>query len=269
MLNLVTALQAEAKPLIEQLSLKKLAASTVYPIYASDSCRLIISGTGKCNSAAATAWLASHTLPTNRVWLNAGIAGHRDYKIGSIFCANRVVDFATGRNWYPVQITPPLPTEKLTTFDQPVTDYQANSLHDMEASGFMQTALRFSSAELVQCVKIVSDNLSHDIQNISESMVHRLISDQHSSLQQLFDHLVSLETEPQAVNLGKLIDLLNNRWRFSVTQQRQLERLLQRYHLIRGELVAIPAALQDVKNSTEVLNWFRSELRNVPLKLPS
>lgn len=268
MLNLVIALQAEAKPLISRMSLKKLTGSHAFPLFASDTCRLIISGIGKCNSAAATAWLAGQHSTPGQTWLNVGIAGHKDQPLGTMLCANRITDNGSGRNWYPVQISSPLASEQLITFDQPVKDYSHSTLYDMEATGFVQTALRFSTAELVQSVKIVSDNHDHQLCDITEPLVNQLIEDQCDTLIQYCGHLQALAMEQQVVNIDEIFGLFNGRWKFSVAQQRQLERLLQRHDIVLGKLDAVPAPLLEVKRSSVVLDWLRTELQNTPLTLP-
>ena len=225
MLNLVVALQAEANPLIAALKLKR-GKHSVYPLFCSADTALVISGVGRNQASAATAWLAA-TNPAP-VWLNVGIAGHQQMDIGTALAAHKICEYSTDRCWYPVHIKSPLKTTLITTFDTVQTDYQTETLHDMEASGFYQTALRFSTAELVHSIKVVSDNSQHPVESLARETVEELIADNVSKVQIFAQHLCEIATDVQPSITPKLLESFLGRWRFSVTQQHQLQRLLQR-----------------------------------------
>ncbi len=264
MLNIVVALMPEAQPLIEALSLKRRADSTAFSVYSSPSCNLVVSGIGKCNSAAATTWLAALGANQDQVWLNAGIAGTRTEPLGSLFCAHSVEDQAQAKIWYPVQVASPLLSKPLLTTDAPVTDYNNNTLHDMEASGFISAALRFSSAELIQCAKVVSDNTDNPVSAITEPLVRELINDNTPLLQQYGEHLQTLADDLIRPDIDRMLHEFTSRWRFSVTQQRQLQRLLERHQLVIGELTTLPESLQKLRSTSSVLSWLREALSAVP-----
>jgi hypothetical protein len=121
--------------------------------------RLIISGVHKVPSAAATAFLGSlMKAGTVSAWLNIGIAGHGSADIGSAYLAHKILDASSGYAWYPQLFQNfSICSAALVTHDK-VQKQGAPNLVDMEASGFYPTALRFSSAELVHVLKIVSDH---------------------------------------------------------------------------------------------------------------
>jgi hypothetical protein len=114
------------------------------------------------------------------------------------------------------------------TLSLPSEDYREDYLFDMEASGFMYASLRFSSAELVKSVKIVSDNRQHKTgrnrQGVSD-LVHQHID----SINREAQALISLNREitdlqPQAADWQQLTALAH----FSQTQKNRL-RVLWRY----------------------------------------
>ena len=267
MINFVLALQAEARPVIDHLKLKKLQTWQPFPIYASDNYRLVISGTGKCNSAAATAWLASLQIrPTsqqNTVWVNIGIAGHKERSLGDAMCCHKITDESTQRSWYPVQIKSPLKSSNILTHDRICTNYSDDSLHDMEASGFYSSALRFTTAELAQCVKIVSDNSNNSIENIDKDTAQRLVNGNLQELIYFSEALKELSLEHLPIDTQSLMQSITGKWKFTVTQQRQLERLLQRHAVVDGDSdqllrmidsQQITAASQALHSITEELN---------------
>ena len=225
MLNLVVALQTEANPLIAALKLKR-STHSAYPLFYSASTALIISGMGRNQASAATAWLAA-TIPAS-VWLNIGIAGHQRMDIGTALAAHKICEHNTDRCWYPVHIKSPLKTNLLTTFDTVQTDYQDETLHDMEASGFYQTALRFSTAELVHSIKVVSDNTHQPVHSLARENVDELIANNVSIIQNFAQHLCEIAADLQPSVTPELLESFISQWRFSITQQHQLKRLLQR-----------------------------------------
>ena len=77
MIRFVTALTAEATPIVERFRMTRREGS--FPIYSSDNASLVVSGMGKRASAAATAYLHAKTEEKpNPVWVNVGIGGPPD-----------------------------------------------------------------------------------------------------------------------------------------------------------------------------------------------
>lgn len=277
MINFVIALHAEAKPIIEHFSLKKIQTRQPFPTYTSQDYSLIISGIGRCNSAAATTWLASLSHSTNArtddIWLNVGIAGHKDQPLGKLMCSHKITEQSTNKSWYPVQIKSMVESSNLLTLDQVTTDYIENSLHDMEASGFYASALRFTTTELAQCLKIVSDNNQNSIENISKEFVHELIESNIASIKSVSDYLVEISLDslpPDTLDLDlDLEQSITQRWKFSVTQTRQLQRLLQRYSVISGEPEPLLVKLQSgsLTRAPQVLELIHNELSQHPVEI--
>jgi len=257
MLNYVVALRAEANPLIEQFNLKQ-ASSDQYPVYRSDHATLIICGIGRNAAAAATAWLAA-TRPA-KVWLNVGIAGHASKQQGTLFAAHRIVENGSGKCWYPTHIKTVVETENLMTFDNVQRKYVADHLHDMEASGFYETALRFSIAELTHSVKVVSDNSNQSVDKVDKKLIERLIGRNLSQIESFSSHLCEMAKEIQSMVPVELIRNYQQQWKFTVTQQHQLHRLLQRRQALNPEVEQImPETLKTMSNSRSVLQWLKTD----------
>jgi nucleoside phosphorylase len=163
MLIWVCAMRCEAKPVIDFYRLKKSRDDNAFDLYRGDDMACIISGIGKLASAAATAWIAArHDDAASIAWINLGIAGAATAEPGAIFALDQVIDADSGQRYYPAPgADSSLSGRACLTLSRPGEDYREDYLFDMEASGFMHSALRFSSAELTQCIKIVSDNPRH------------------------------------------------------------------------------------------------------------
>lgn len=239
MMHFITALPAEARPLIEHFRLRDKHTDGGFPVYRNDGMALSVSGTGKVAAAAATASLATHgnSQPT-AARLNIGIAGHATHAVGTGILVHRISDQATGKTWYPPQlIDTVLHRDSLQTVDVPETGYAGDTLYDMEASGFYPIACRYSSAELVQCFKVVSDNREQAASGITAKSCERLIADQLGVIEQLAQALAGLAKEYAAWHAPHPeLEQLVAHWHFTVAQQHRLARLAHRWKtLLPGE----------------------------------
>lgn len=189
--NFVVALPAEAKPVAAFFHLKRITPHGDFPVYRGGSVSLVVSGIGKAAAAAATEFLQECSdASENPIWINLGIAGHRDLAIGEALLAHRITDAASGRQWRPALVfAPPLRTEDLITLDQPAFDYGQPAAFDMEASGFFPTARRFTKPELVHCFKVVSDNRDNPAAAINGKRVSAWIARQENTLALLLQRL--------------------------------------------------------------------------------
>ena len=194
MINLVVALPAEARPLIERYRLNEKTTIGTFRVYRHADMSLIISGPGKIAAAAATALLAGSNTPGKQAaWLNIGIAGHATYSTGQSLLAHRITDHATGKNWYPPQLFDlPTTTVSLLTVDIPENSYRQDVAYDMEASGYYPVASRFSSTELVQCFKVISDNREQSTATITAERCSQLVTRKLDEIDALVRALLSL-----------------------------------------------------------------------------
>jgi adenosylhomocysteine nucleosidase len=262
-----SALPCEAKPLIDCYKLKKDTSIQAFSIFRNDDIVLTVTGIGKSAMAAGLAYSqALYPQNPHPVLVNIGIAGHRSHALGSLFLADKITDDDTGRRYYPPLIfSPPCPTANLITFAKPQHAYPESALCDMEASAFYETATRFSSGELVHCLKIVSDNESLPAQEIQPKQVSALISEQLPSILTILNELSKLAglLKPQELN-G--FDQLLSQYRFSANEQIQLKKLLSRWHLLKGQQKAEPA-IGSARNGKEFLKLLDSSLNEAEFYL--
>ncbi len=177
MINIVVAWMAEARPLIDRYRLKPLSRKSGFRIYRNGDIRLIVAGQGKVAAAAATAWLQALLKPEQRAcWLNVGIAGQRDLPIGTAIEGCRVSDLGSGRYWLLPDSETGLPALDIVTVDAPDPEYQQDAVMDMEASGFVETALRFAEQRDIGCFKVISDNAQQKLEGFTPSMATELMA---------------------------------------------------------------------------------------------
>ncbi len=267
MLIWVCALHCEAKPVIDYYGLKKSHDDSAFDLYRGDNMLCIISGTGKIASAAACAWIAArHIHEASIAWINLGIAGSAQHEIGTAFLLNQVIDADSGQRRYPAPFAGSiLPGSACLTLSQPSESYREDYLFDMEASGFMYSALRFSSAELTQCIKIVSDNHAHHTGK-NRQQVSDLIHQNIELINQQAGALIALNSEISGLAIPseswqQLIALAN----FSQTQKNRL-RVLWRYlvnrHSVSGKILQQLdgcSSAADIIKTLEQLSYHDSE----------
>jgi len=255
MLVWVAALHCEAKPIIDFYHLKKSQSHHAFDLYQQGNIECVISGIGKTACAAATAWVAALNHDSRSIaWINIGTAGSALHEIGTALLVNKISEDGSVRHFYPVpSINSEFETAHCRTRNQPSTDYHPQYLYDMEASAFFDTATRFSSAELVQCVKIISDDPSHQTGR-NKARISELIN-QH--IRQLA-HL-ALDLQALSESIARL-EIQASDWqnflayaRFSQTQKAQLKKSL-RFLMSQGcQADMIAAEVSELGSSRRII----------------
>lgn len=237
---IVTALQSEAHPLVRHFGLKGSDAPSPYRIYRGDEITLVVSGVGRIASAAATSYaFARGGEPRNRPWINIGIAGHASAEIGSAWLANRISDASDRRAWYPSLVFDSgVSTAEVVTVDQPEGQFERDALYDMEASAFFATASRFALVELVQVLKVVSDNQNAPATGLKPADVAGLIGKHIEAISELVDKTTTLANRLAEVPVDSEPWMSGRH--FSVSQTRKLFDLLRRLAVLDGETALSP-----------------------------
>ncbi len=263
MINLIVALQAEAKPLINHYGLNGRATAGGFRLYQRDDLQLIVSGKGKLAAAAATTFIADDN---NHAWLNIGLAGGTSMTIGESALIDKITDHSSGQRWYPPHvINSPTLRCALTTVDQPQANGGAeHMLYDMEASGFYASASRFNSGELVQCLKVVSDDCHNPCQSVDAALGQELIEQQLDAIDHIIQQLRQLLTTQQEMfatpeHMARFLA----QWHFSTSQQHQLKRLLQRWQALAPACSPFNDALLAQRHSRQVLPLLQQQIDEI------
>ncbi len=176
MINLVVALQSEARPFIDYFRLQRHDHTRGQSVYLRDHLRLVVTGIGKHAARRACEYLHALGGSSLHGWLNVGIAGHRDLAVGTGVRATRIIDDANGDVWHPSPLVPiPGIAKTICTLDAPESDYPLDQVYDMEASAYFGVAAGFGAGALVQCYKIIADNRISGIGAINPPMVTALL----------------------------------------------------------------------------------------------
>ncbi len=261
------ALPCEAKPLVEYFGLKKATAIQSFSVYLNRDICLTVTGMGKSAMAAGVAYsqalFAGAPYP---VLVNIGIAGHKDFKLGELFLIDKITDFDSRKSYYPpLVLTPPCPTGQIRTLSRPQLDYQLPDLCDMEASAFYETAVRFSTGELIHCLKIISDNESAPAENIQPKQVALSIAVHAETIAGLLTELSRLAGLITAPESG-LFEQLTQRYHFTVNEQGQLKHQLSRWAALTQSRIPEFAQSQ-LHKGKDVLCWLDQQISNIEFSL--
>ncbi|MEO1927894.1 MAG: hypothetical protein ABGX26_04330 [Nautiliaceae bacterium] len=214
MLNIVTALSIEAKPIIKHFNLK-----AKNEIYQNNYLNLTITGSGKLKSAInTTILLTKYQFPT----LNIGIAGSNEHQINQGFFIHKIIDTDSNLKYYPDFFQDN--SETLHTVSQIKTYYP---LVDMEGSGFFEACYKFLSVEEIILYKIVSDT---PLREPKKDLIPSLIKNHIHVIENLLDSLPKKEEFFKEIN--EALKEASLKMHLTKTQYNQLKNILTYYKLI-------------------------------------
>lgn len=270
MLNIVTALPSEAEPIIDHLALKALRTHCRPHIYGNDIVHLVIAGVGQGRSKQAIDQLArfnaEYNSPGYRAWINIGIAGHRNEKLGSCFIVDKIIEQQSGKTCYPsIPYRTALGSSLLCTVELPEEHYRENTLYDMEGFSFFSNAQRHTAHELIVLLKIVSDNEEHPLQRINKALVRTLIENALPALDETMTKLQSIiplyiapKTEPE-IDWSRL-------WHATHSQQRILSERQQSLMLLDPKLDVLQLVAK-CHSAQEAIRVMENIISQTPMRL--
>ncbi len=252
---IVSALQAEAQVFVAAYGLE-LNAQTPFPFYRGEAfecpIELVVTGVGHVGAATAVGWVAGQSDAT-RAWLNLGIAGHGEFEPGAIRLVESVRGPGLERLYAVTPFGVPIEFAPLVTVTEPETRFSEPALFDMEASGFWSAALQFSSTELIQSLKVVSDNRTAPARRPSRDEVRTLLGATLEPVEKLIRELAGLARLAASLErVPKSAFELEARFRFSGTLKHRLRKLLRKCELSRSP-AQIDAALAGAASAREVI----------------
>lgn len=266
--HILTALPCEAKPLIAHYQLKRCMAIEPFTTYEKDNVTLTVTGIGKVSMAASVAFI--HQLVggiPNSVWLNIGIAGHQSHPVGSAFIAHKITDADTGRCWYPPQpFNTPCESEEINTVSIPLVDYPETCLYDMEASAFHEIAMRFSTGELVQCLKIVSDNTANPAEKITPQHASTIVE---ANLQTINALLHKQQRLAETINPDQpeWYSMACEIWRFTHSEKIQLKDISRYWQVVSPDDPPELEQLPKNHSGKQILGWLKVEIATRKMNL--
>ena len=262
----VIALKEEAQVILDYYKLKPINEKTIYPIYKNEEEThwLIISGMGRSNAAASTAYLYSYSKASKQTsWINIGVAGSGKGDYGDLYLVDKISTYQRKKSTYPSTMPKTnLPKMHLFTSDIPISDYSTHELIDMEGSAFFDIASKLTSKEFICLMKVISDGPENDIKEITKSKISNLIKENLLKIIDVISYYERLsEEEFQIIDKPKLFNEIKSKWHFSATQSYRLETLLRRIEIFCNKK-DIEKTIKNCETSNSVINVLKSKIKN-------
>ncbi|MGR9115157.1 MAG: hypothetical protein ACU85E_05275 [Gammaproteobacteria bacterium] len=263
-----TALACEAKPLVARYHLKKESRLQPFAVYRNGNICLTVTGLGKTAMAAGVAYTQAIYAGTGQpILINLGVAGQQTQAIGKPFIVHKIIDAETGKRFYPVPAFAfPCASAAIMTASKPQLDYDHAHLCDMEASAFYETASRFTTGELIQCLKVVSDNQTVPAIGLDAKQVTDLIARNLGVLDSLVSEMNRLARQIHPGQSDDCFDRLVGLYRFTVSEQSQLKNLLLKWQALT-EHRPLKFDSGDMKNGKDILRWLEQQIDDLAVVL--
>lgn len=232
MIYIFSAFYAEAKNIIDHYGLKKeKSPETVrFDVFANDSIRLVITGVGEINAAAAVSNIGgAYGISPDDEILNVGCgAGFgNETCLGSIFLGNKLTEQMTGRTFYPDMLMKTNLMEcEIVTVTRVLNEGRDSVVYDMEAAAVYQAAAFFVGPHRMHFIKLVSDAG----ERIDQSKITELFALQEEKICGCIDMLLSACADKASIDDTKSswnIDRLISDMRCSKVMGDQLAQLIK------------------------------------------
>lgn len=220
---ILAALGCEVRPWIDAHRLKPVCHKP-FDHYQSEFLDIIVTGIGAQSMATAVGWIGAQTAGPC-VWLNLGIAGHATRDLGELFLVHGCASSEEGRAHYPPLVAKWSGcTDALLSVVKPSSDYPLGAAVDMEAAAFFAAANRFAPSELVQSVKVVSDNREIGVEQLNAKRISELMVPHREVIDEFVYQLQGIaESSIPLIGPKRFSEV-----RATVSQARQIDQLEQR-----------------------------------------
>ena len=188
-----SAFYAEAKNIIDHYGLKKEKSPEMvrFDVFANESIRLVITGVGEINAAAAVSNIGgAYGISPDDEILNVGCGAgfSSDICMGSIFLGNKLTEQMTGRTFYPDMLMKANFREcEIVTVARVLNEGCDSVVYDMEAAAVYQAAAFFVGPHRMHFIKLVSDAG----ERIDQSKITELFALQEDKICGYIDRLLS------------------------------------------------------------------------------
>lgn len=193
MIYIFSAFYAEAKNIIDHYGLKKEKSPEMvrFDVFANESIRLVITGVGEINAAAAVSNIGgAYGISPDDEILNVGCGAgfSSDICMGSIFLGNKLTEQMTGRTFYPDMLMKANFREcEIVTVARVLNEGCDSVVYDMEAAAVYQAAAFFVGPHHMHFIKLVSDAGDR----IDQSKITELFALQEDKIYGYIDRLLS------------------------------------------------------------------------------
>ncbi len=267
-LRFVVALKVEAEAILELYNLKENTLQKGnFKTFINDDLNiwLVLSGIGNINSNKATKYLHEQS-PKNKknIWINIGMAGSNNYKIGNIFNIKKV-SFMKKSYYTGAIVNHITPSSEVISVDSVEKKFTLkNTLYEMEAYGFIKEVEKICDREQICIIKIVSDNKKNKpinfIRNTKLYINNNLINIE-KTIEEYIKNSSSLSNKSKA-NL----ELIQRKFNLTYSYRIILNDLLLKFEKIYSKNLLLKT-INDSRDIKELIKQLKSKIKVYLLKV--
>ena len=163
---IITALQDEAKPIIEFYNLSRESKQSDLKVYANNDFSLLITGVGRKKVIDTLPIYLERIYNPDNLLINIGIAGGNPHssKIGNMYYIDKLSsEFSNNKYSFPIIDKIGIDKISLITVEKNINNNDNNiykELVDMEAAVITELAMKYFDLSKIKILKIVSDHMN-------------------------------------------------------------------------------------------------------------
>ena len=189
---IITALQDEAKPIIDFYNLSRDKKQSDLKVYVNNKYSLLITGVGKKKVINTLPIYLERVYNSDSILINIGIAGGSPYstEIGKMYFIEKLSsEFSKSKYFFAIKDGIDIDKIGLITVKKNIYKNDNNiykELVDMEAAVITETAIKYFDVSKIKILKIVSDHMN--ITDWSNLNIKKLIRTKLDSISNIIEH---------------------------------------------------------------------------------
>ena len=189
---IITALQDEAKPIIDFYNLSRDKKQSDLKVYVNNKYSLLITGVGKKKVINTLPIYLERVYNSDSILINIGIAGGSPYstEIGKMYFIEKLSsEFSKSKYFFAIKDGIDIDKIGLITVEKNIYKNDNNiykELVDMEAAVITETAIKYFDVSKIKILKIVSDHMN--ITDWSNLNIKKLIRTKLDSISNIIEH---------------------------------------------------------------------------------
>jgi len=263
--NFLVALKHEALPIIDyfELTLNNKKYRNIFS-NVEKNVFLIIAGIGIENSKKAVNNLKQLNNNKDDIWVNIGIAGHKTFKVGSIYEVKKVISSNNENTFFTNSFYNEVPTSTVCCVNKEEKKYNNKYLYDMESCGFLEALDSFTIKENIFMFKIVSDNLQFRPKSYKNFAIS-FISKHIRKIDNIVDQYRNKPLE-NFYDISLMLNIIKNKYYITFYNKKKKEKILTKIFVIKNHK-EIEYDVLISKSLNSLIKKFEGYLKKFTLKI--
>ena len=264
-INFLVALKHEALPIIGyfELTLNDKKYRNIFS-NVEKNIFLIITGIGIQNAKKAVAKLKQLNNNKNDIWVNVGIAGHKTFKVGSIYEVKKVISRNNENTFFTNSFYNEVPTGTICCVNEEEKEYNNKYLYDMESYGFLEALDSLTIKENIFVFKVVSDNLQFKPKSYKNFAIS-FISKHIRKIDNILDQYRNKPLE-NFYDITSMLDIIKNKYHITFYNKKKMEKILTKIFVIKNHK-EIEYDVLISKSLNSLIKKFEGYLKKFTLKI--